>query len=66
MPIGNEIDFLEPDPDPRFGEISEHVTPKVPGELFFYFDDAVLAWPGSQPFYQDNKGRATFLVERSK
>jgi hypothetical protein len=64
--IGNEIDFLEPDPDPSVTDISEYVTPKVPGELFFYFNDAVLAWPWSQPLYEDNEGCATFFVKPSR
>jgi hypothetical protein len=65
--IGSEVDFLEPDPDPKFTEISEHVTPKVPGELFFYFNDAVVGLPRSfQWFYGDNKGCATFFVKPSK
>jgi hypothetical protein len=43
------------------------VVPKVPGELFFYFNDAVVAIPGFQPFYRDNKGCATFFIKsRSK
>ena len=60
--IGSEMDFLEPDPDPRVTVISENVVPKVPGELFFYFNDAVFAVPGVQPFYGDNKGCATFFI----
>lgn len=65
--IGSEVDFLEPDPDPTVTIISENVVPKVPGELFFYFNDAVVAIPGFQPFYRDNKGCATFFIKsRSK
>jgi hypothetical protein len=64
--IGSEVDFLEPDPDPEVTMISEFVTPKVPGELFFYFNDAVVAWPWYQPLYRDNKGSATFFVRPSK
>jgi uncharacterized protein (DUF2235 family) len=65
--IGSEMDFLEPDPDPTVTIISENVVPKVPGELFFYFNDAVVAIPGSQAFYWDNKGCATFFIKsRSK
>jgi hypothetical protein len=60
--IGNEVDFLEPDPDPKVTIISENVVPKVPGELFFYFNSAVFAVPGVQPFYWDSKGCATFFV----
>jgi hypothetical protein len=60
--IGNELDFLEPDPDPSVTKISENVVPKVPGELFFYVNDAVIGLPGIQPFYWDNKGCATFFV----
>jgi hypothetical protein len=41
--IGSEVDFLEPDPDPKFTAISEHVTPKIPGELFLYF--RCRRWP---------------------
>ncbi|MGY3610047.1 MULTISPECIES: DUF2235 domain-containing protein [unclassified Bradyrhizobium] len=40
--LGSEVDFLEPDPDRRVRKISEYVTPKVTGELFFYVNDAVL------------------------
>jgi uncharacterized protein (DUF2235 family) len=64
--IGSELDFLEPDPNPKVTEISEVVTPKVTGELFFYFNDAVVPWPDSlkaQVFYWDNKGCATFFVK---
>jgi hypothetical protein len=65
--IGSEVDFLESDPDPKFTAISEHVTPKVPGELFFYFNDAVVGLPRSfQWFYGDNKGCATLFVKPSK
>src|SRR5262249_29880472 len=64
--IGNELDFLEPDPDPHFTRISEYVIPKVPGELFFYFNDAVIAIPWLQTFYRDNKGCATFFVLPAK
>jgi uncharacterized protein (DUF2235 family) len=64
--IGNELDFLEPDPDPHFTTISEHVVPRVPGELFFYFNDAVIAIPSLQTFYEDNKGCATFFVRPAK
>jgi uncharacterized protein (DUF2235 family) len=60
--IGNELDFLEPDPDPSVTKISENVVPKVPGELFLYVNDAVVGLPGVQPFYWDNKGCATFFV----
>jgi uncharacterized protein (DUF2235 family) len=60
--IGSEMDFLEPDPDPKVTVISENVVPKVPGELFFYFNDAVFAVPSVQPFYRDNKGCATFFI----
>jgi uncharacterized protein (DUF2235 family) len=60
--IGNEVDFLEPDPNPKVKAISENVTPKIPGELYFYFNDAVFAWPSLQPFYADNTGCATFFV----
>jgi uncharacterized protein (DUF2235 family) len=61
--IGSEFEFLEPDPDPKATEISEIVRPKVPGELFFYFNDAVTAIPGFQPFYGDNRGCATFFIK---
>lgn len=61
--IGSQFDFLEPDPDPRFTKISEYVSPKVPGELFFYVNDAVTPIPGWQPFYGDNSGCITFFVK---
>jgi hypothetical protein len=65
--VGGETDFLEPDPDPRFKKISEYVTPKVSGELFFYLNDAVLAVPRSyQRLYQDNQGCLAFFVKPSK
>jgi hypothetical protein len=59
---GSEFEFLKPDLDPNVEEISEVVRPKVPGELFFYFNDAVTAVPTFQPFYRDNRGCATFFV----
>lgn len=62
--IGSQFDFLEPDPDPKFKKISEYVTPKVPGELFFYVNDAVTPIPGWQPFYGDNSGCITFFVKQ--
>jgi hypothetical protein len=61
--IGSEMDFLEPDPDPKVTIISENVVPKVPGELFFYFNDAIVAIPRFQPFYWDNRGCATFFIK---
>ena len=61
--IGSEVDFLEPDPDPKVTIISENVIPKVPGELFFYFNDAVVAYPRFQAFYWDNRGCATFFIK---
>jgi uncharacterized protein (DUF2235 family) len=61
--IGNELDFLEPDQDPQVKEISEIVTPKVSGELYFYFNDAVTGPPKGQFFYPSNKGCATFFVK---
>lgn len=62
--IGSQFDFLEPDPDPKFRKISEYVSPKVPGELFFYVNDAVTPIPGWQPFYGDNSGCITFFVKQ--
>jgi hypothetical protein len=62
-PVGNEFEFLEPDPDPTVTNISETVRPKVPGELFFYFNDAVSGLPKFQPFYWDNRGCATFFIK---
>jgi hypothetical protein len=40
------------------------VVPKVPSELFFYYNDAVvgLRWHWAQVFYQDNSGCATVFV----
>ena len=64
--IGSELDFLEPDPNPKVKKISEVVVPKVSGELFFYFNDAIIAWPDwldAQAFYGNNKGCATFFVK---
>jgi uncharacterized protein (DUF2235 family) len=61
--IGSELDFLEPDPDPTVAIISEFVQPKVPGELYFYFNDAVVGLPWGQVFYRDNGGCATFFVK---
>ncbi|MDE1934468.1 DUF2235 domain-containing protein [Bradyrhizobium sp.] len=61
--IGSQFDFLEPDPDPRFTRISEYVSPKVPGELFLYVNDAVTPIPGWQPFYGDNSGCISFFVK---
>jgi uncharacterized protein (DUF2235 family) len=62
--IGSQFDFLEPDPDPQFTRISEYVSPKVPGELFFYVNDAITPIPGWQPFYGDNRGCITFFVKQ--
>jgi uncharacterized protein (DUF2235 family) len=65
--IGEEFDFLEPDPDPGVTKISEHVNPKVPGQLFFYFNDAVF--PGLTDrswLYGDNEGCAMFFVKPAK
>jgi hypothetical protein len=53
------VDFLEPDPDRRVRKISEYVTPKVTGELFFYLNDAV--W-----FYGDNSACISFFIKPSK
>jgi uncharacterized protein (DUF2235 family) len=65
--LGDETDFLEPDPDPKVARISEYVTPKVGGELFFYLNDAVLALPRSyQWLYADNKGCMAFFIKPSK
>ncbi|SNT53087.1 Uncharacterized protein, PA2063/DUF2235 family [Tardiphaga sp. OK246] len=65
--LGNEVDFLEPDPDRSVKRISEYVTPKVTGELFFYLNDAVLALPRRfQWFYNDNKGCIAFFIKQSK
>jgi uncharacterized protein (DUF2235 family) len=65
--LGNEVDFLEPDPDRRVTKISEYVTPKVTGELFFFLNDAVVGLPKSlQWFYQDNKGCVSFFIKTSK
>ncbi len=61
--IGSELDFLEPDLVPTVTNISENVVPsKVPGELFFYFNDAVIGLPWFQVFYADNMGCARFFV----
>ena len=62
--VGAELDFLEPDPDAKVTKISEVVVPKVPSELFFYYNDAVvgLRWHWAQVFYQDNSGCATVFV----
>ena len=64
--IGHEVDFLEPDPDRRVTKISEHVTPKVTDELYFYLNDAVSALPSYQPLYDDNKGCISFFVKTVK
>jgi hypothetical protein len=61
--VGSQYDFLEPDPDPKFKKISEFVSPKVPGELFFYVNDAVTPIPGWQYFYGDNHGCMSFFVK---
>jgi uncharacterized protein (DUF2235 family) len=62
--IGAELDFLQPDPDSKTISISEVVVPKVPEELFFYYNDAVVAlpWDWAQIFYRDNNGCATVFV----
>jgi len=64
---GNEVDFLEPDPDPKFTKVEEVVSPKVAGELFLYLNDAVLLAPRSyQRLYADNKGCISFFIKQSK
>uniref|UniRef100_Q07NP8 T6SS Phospholipase effector Tle1-like catalytic domain-containing protein n=1 Tax=Rhodopseudomonas palustris (strain BisA53) TaxID=316055 RepID=Q07NP8_RHOP5 len=57
--VGNEVDFLEPDPDPRVKKISEHITPKVSAELFFFLNDTVGG-------YGNNKGCVSFFIKPSK
>jgi len=65
--LGNEVDFLEPDPDRRVKKISEYVTPKVTGELFFYLNDAVVILPRRyQWLYNDNTGCMSFFIKPSK
>jgi hypothetical protein len=65
--LGDQVDFLEPDPDPKFRRISEFVSPKVPGELFFYVNDAVLPVPAKyQWFYDEHRGCMSFFVKPSK
>jgi hypothetical protein len=65
--IGAEFDFLEPDPDRDVKTISEYVSPKVPGQLFFYFNDAIVpGLSGSNWFYGNNHGCATFFVKPAK
>ncbi|MBH5396353.1 DUF2235 domain-containing protein [Bradyrhizobium sp. CNPSo 4010] len=65
--LGNEVDFLEPDPDRRVKKISEYVTPKVTGELFFYLNDGVLLLPRKyQWLYGDNKGCISFFIKPSR
>ncbi|MET4279334.1 MULTISPECIES: DUF2235 domain-containing protein [unclassified Bradyrhizobium] len=65
--LGSEVDFLEPDPDRRVKKISEYVTPKVAGELFFYLNDAVLVLPRKyQWLYGDNGGCVSFFIKPSK
>jgi Uncharacterized alpha/beta hydrolase domain (DUF2235) len=63
--IGAELDFLEPDPNSKVTKISEVVVPRVPEELFFYYNDAVIAlpWHWAQIFYHDNNGCATVFVK---
>jgi uncharacterized protein (DUF2235 family) len=62
-PVGSQFDFLEPDPDPKFTKISEFVSPKVPGELFFYVNDAITPISWWQYFYKDNRGCISFFVK---
>jgi len=64
--VGNEVDFLEPDPDPKVTKVEEVVNPKVAGELFFYLNDAVLVPRSYQRFYVDNKGCISFFIKQSK
>jgi hypothetical protein len=65
--LGSELDFLEPDPDRRIKKISEYVTPKVAGELFFYLNDAVVAATRKyQALYNDNAGCISFFIKLSK
>jgi hypothetical protein len=65
--VGSEVDFLEPDPDPKFKKISEYVSPKIAGELFFYLNDAVFAAPRRyQLLYADNKGCISLFIKQSK
>ncbi|MGO3928372.1 DUF2235 domain-containing protein [Rhodopseudomonas pseudopalustris] len=57
--VGNEVDFLEPDPNPKVKKISEHVTPKVSAELFFFLNDTVGG-------YGNNKGCISFFIKPIK
>ncbi|MGV7214902.1 DUF2235 domain-containing protein [Bradyrhizobium sp. UFLA05-112] len=65
--FGDQVDFLEPDPNPAFRKISEYVSPKVPGELIFYVNEAALPVPQSfQWFYNNHQGCISFFVKPSK
>jgi hypothetical protein len=63
--IGAELDFLQPDPVSKVTAITEVVVPKLSGELYFYYNDAVtgLPWHWAQILYWDNQGCATVFVK---
>lgn len=64
--VGEEVDFLEPDPARTVTKISEWVTPKVTDELYFYVNDAVFPVQKLQLLYDDNDGCISFYVRPKK
>ena len=65
-PTGNYENFLDPDQPPAPGNVlQEPFRPQRSGELFFYVNDAVLAWPGPHAaFYRNNSGDAVVTIMR--
>jgi Uncharacterized alpha/beta hydrolase domain (DUF2235) len=65
--VGNDEYFLEPDTAPTAEVLDMQITPRRSGELFFYVNERVLAWPSLWDFfYRDNKGTATLKVKRAR
>ena len=63
--IGTYEEFLDPDVDQVSEVISENLRPYRTGELFFYVNDAVLAFPGVEDvFYKNNVGKAKVTIRR--
>jgi hypothetical protein len=64
---GNDEYFLEPDAAPIAEVLDMQIIPRRSGELFFYINERVLAWPSLWDFfYKENKGTASLKVQRAR
>jgi hypothetical protein len=65
-PTGYYETFLDPDPQAESDDpLVEPFKPEKTGELFFYVNDAVIAWPWlSDIFYRNNSGEAAIMIKR--